>query len=104
VLAIDQSAHPEKGQQSVVGKTATLELTQSESEVLAEGVIKARSQQGLLSLTLRALGDTGDAVVVDNTPRVRRVGGGRPASVSVIRYGISHQGQANAEPAEGRPQ
>src|SRR5437016_716029 len=53
VLAVDQTAHQEKDQQSVVGKTATLELTPEQAELIA------RSQpSGILSLALRALGDS----------------------------------------------
>lgn len=103
VLAIDQAAKQEKDQQSVVGKTVTLELTQAEAEVVAEGVIKARAQQGALSLTLRALGDTGMDTVVEDKAPVRRAAGPRPAGVSVIRYGMSHQAAA-AAPAAGSPQ
>jgi len=58
VLAVDQTAQPQKDQQSVVGKTATLELAPAQAELLA------RSQQmGIVSLVLRALGDsTGEPV------------------------------------------
>jgi pilus assembly protein CpaB len=105
VLAIDQAATQEKDQKSVVGKTATLELTQSEAEVVAEGIIKARAQQGALSLTLRALGDNGmDAVTeIKAKAPVYRPAGTRPTSVSVIRYGQARQA-ATVEDAAGSPQ
>ena len=53
VLAIDQTAHQDKDKDSVLGKTATLELTPSQSEILAQA-----EQVGTVSLALRALGDS----------------------------------------------
>ena len=68
VLAIDQAPRERDGQNSVVGKTATLELKPSQAEALA----RAR-QTGTLSLALRSLVDansngpreeSGDGVIV----------------------------------------
>jgi pilus assembly protein CpaB len=53
VLAIDQSEKQEKDKDSILGKTATLELTPAQSEVLAQA-----EQLGVVSLALRALGDS----------------------------------------------
>jgi pilus assembly protein CpaB len=52
VLAIDQAPRERDGQNTVVGKTATLELKPSQAEALA----RAR-QTGILSLALRSLVD-----------------------------------------------
>jgi pilus assembly protein CpaB len=52
VLAIDQAPREKDGQNSVVGKTATLELKPGQAEVLA----RAR-QSGTLSLALRSMVD-----------------------------------------------
>jgi pilus assembly protein CpaB len=52
VLAIDQAPRERDGQNSVVGKTATLELKPAQAQVLA----RAR-QSGTLSLALRAMVD-----------------------------------------------
>jgi pilus assembly protein CpaB len=52
VLAIDQAPKEKDGQNTVVGKTATLELKPEQAELLA----RAR-QSGTLSLALRALVD-----------------------------------------------
>ena len=52
VLAIDQAPREKDGQNSVVGKTATLELKPAQAEALA----RAR-QTGTLSLALRSLVD-----------------------------------------------
>ncbi len=52
VLAIDQTIREEDGQQVVVGKTATLELSSSQSEILAMA-----NNEGSLTLSLRSLAD-----------------------------------------------
>ena len=52
VLAIDQTVQEKDGQRVVVGKTATLEVTQHQAEMLA-----AARQIGTLSLTLRSIVD-----------------------------------------------
>jgi len=52
VLAIDQAPREKDGQNSVVGKTATLELKPGQAEILA----RAR-QAGVLSLALRSMID-----------------------------------------------
>src|ERR1700733_3695957 len=52
ILAIDQAPREKDGQNSVVGKTATLELKPGQAEILA----KAR-QSGTISLALRSMVD-----------------------------------------------
>jgi len=89
VLAIDQTAKQEKDKDSVVGKTATLELTPAQAEVLAQA-----EQLGVVSLALRALGDSSGEPVTpekekDPKPAViaaapRRA---RTSEVIVFRYG-----------------
>ncbi|MET0877834.1 MAG: Flp pilus assembly protein CpaB, partial [Tardiphaga sp.] len=79
VLAIDQAPKEKDGQNSVVGKTATLELKPEQAEMLA----RAR-QSGTLSLALRALVDV-------NVPDAKRSEDSRDSkrdSVNVIRYGV----------------
>jgi pilus assembly protein CpaB len=56
VLAIDQIVEEKNGQHSVVGKTATLELTPGQAETLA-----LSRQQGTLSLALRSITDNNDS-------------------------------------------
>jgi pilus assembly protein CpaB len=101
VLAVDQTAQPAKDQQSVVGKTATLELTPDQAELLA------RSQQmGILSLALRALGDSSGEPVAEVAkkkeapailaPRPDR----RNNTVNVIRFGVRREANAGAGNAE----
>ncbi|GLR87296.1 Flp pilus assembly protein CpaB [Bradyrhizobium iriomotense] len=61
VLAIDQAPKEKEGQNAVVGRTATLELTPSEVELLA-----ASRQSGTLSLALRSIADNEKKVVAEN--------------------------------------
>jgi len=65
VLAIDQAPKEKEGQNAVLGKTATLELTPGDAEALA----RAR-QSGTLSLALRSMADgkttSADVATVDN--------------------------------------
>ena len=77
VLAIDQAPREKDGQNSVVGKTATLELKPAQAETLA----RAR-QTGTLSLALRSLVDA-HASERSRARRIRRrdrhgVSGRRP--------------------------
>jgi pilus assembly protein CpaB len=67
VLAIDQAPREKDGQNSVVGKTATLELKPGQTETLA----RAR-QTGTISLALRSLVDAHAA----DAPRVNESGDG----------------------------
>ena len=84
VLAIDQTAKPENGAQSAVGKTATLELSESQAEMLAQA-----QASGTLSLALRALGEVTPATLHDQEANADN---NRP--VSVIRYGIARGSSA----------
>jgi pilus assembly protein CpaB len=100
VLAIDQIAHQEKDQQSVVGKTATLELTPAQAELLAQS-----QQSGILSLVLRALGDSDGEPVANDTlhrrPLVARTNSDKSA-VTVFRYGVL-RGNSAADPGGTNP-
>jgi pilus assembly protein CpaB len=79
VLAIDQLVQEKEGQRVVVGKTATLELTQRQAELLA-----AARQTGTLSLTLRSLVDANKKQQpVEEAPEAR---GNR---LNTIRFGVS---------------
>jgi pilus assembly protein CpaB len=101
VLAIDQTARMEKDQQSAVAKTATLELSPQDAELIAQA-----QPSGILSLALRALGDSGEDPVAKAA--VKRIGP-TALSVAVIRYGVTRGGgpeaSANGNAAQaGRPQ
>jgi pilus assembly protein CpaB len=77
VLAIDQAPKEKDGQNSVVGKTATLELKPDQAELLA----RAR-QSGTISLALRALVDANAPAPADDP------NGGKQDSISIVRYGV----------------
>jgi Flp pilus assembly protein CpaB len=105
VLAIDQTAKQEKDKDSVVGKTATLELTPDQAEILAQA-----GQVGIISLSLRALGDSaGEPAAVEKAPAENTADNSkeakpatviaaprpRTAEVVVFRYG-RRQGAGNS--------
>ena len=79
VLAIDQNVQEKDGQKVVVGKTATLELTPTQTETLA-----LSQQLGTLSLALRSIADTGS-----DGPQTEDPMGGRRTGVNVVRFGVS---------------
>jgi pilus assembly protein CpaB len=86
VLAIDQTFQTnEKGEQVVVGKTATLELDPMQTEILA-----MVESSGQLTLALRSLADQGDSKLGDDRPVLaeRFIKGERAAEVSMFRYGV----------------
>jgi pilus assembly protein CpaB len=79
VLAIDQAPKEKDGQNSVVGRTVTLELKPEQAETLA----RAR-QSGTLTLALRSIADLNavDTRSDDNTTK-------RSGSINVVRYGVA---------------
>jgi pilus assembly protein CpaB len=79
VLAIDQAPKEKDGQNSVVGKTVTLELKPEQAETLARS-----RQTGNLTLALRSIVDARVADKSDDEQPVKR-----GASVNVVRYGVS---------------
>jgi pilus assembly protein CpaB len=78
VLAIDQAPKEKDGQNTVVGKTVTLELKPEQAETLA----RAR-QSGTLALALRSITDVN---MVENKSDDQS--SKRGESVNVVRYGI----------------
>src|ERR1700674_5343534 len=78
VLAIDQAPKEKDGQNSVVGKTVTLELKPEQGQTLA----RAR-QSGTLSLALRSIADIN---MVENGSDDQSAKRGE--SVNVVRYGV----------------
>jgi pilus assembly protein CpaB len=79
VLAIDQAPKEKDGQNTVVGKTVTLELKPEQTETLA----RAR-QTGTLSLALRSIADL-NAVETRSDDQAPKHGD----SINVVRFGIS---------------
>jgi len=79
VLAVDQNIEEKGGTKTVIGKTATLELTQSQAET-----IELSHQLGTLSLTLRSLLDS--AASPEDEPDDKR------GSINTVRFGVSTAG------------
>ena len=79
VLAIDQAPKEKDGQNSVIGKTVTLELKPEQVPLLAEA-----RQAGTLSLALRSIADT-NQVEIASDDRARQRG-----SINVVRYGVTN--------------
>jgi pilus assembly protein CpaB len=78
VLAIDQAPQEKDGQNAVVGRTVTLELSAEQAETLARS-----RQTGTLSLALRSIADVN---MVENKSEDRA--SKRGDSVNVVRYGV----------------
>ena len=81
VLAIDQAPKEKEGINTLVGKTATLELKPEQAETLA----RAR-QGGTLSLALRSITDVNMAESHSDEQILKRNDG-----LNVVRYGIANQ-------------
>ena len=78
VLAIDQAPKEKDGNNSLIGKTVTLELKPEQAETLA----RAR-QSGTLALALRSIADVNEKTdeTTDHAPK-------RGESIRVVRFGI----------------
>jgi len=76
VLAIDQAPKEKDGQNSVIGKTVTLELKPEQATTLA-----ASRQAGTLSLALRSIADANAMETVDASVKFTQ-------SVNIVRFGF----------------
>ena len=79
VLAIDQAPKEKEGQNSVVGKTVTLELKPEQAATLAAG-----RQAGTLSLALRSIADVNQVEIGSDDAKRQR------GNVNVVRYGVTN--------------
>ncbi len=80
VLAIDQLVQEKDGQRVLIGKTATLEVSEQQAELLA-----GARQTGVVSLALRSLADakpSSDATTTQHEPRIA----GR---INMNRFGVT---------------
>lgn len=83
MLAIDQTIQQDKDKQFVVGKTATVELTPKQTEILSQA-----GQTGVISLALRSLGDS-EGMPVTAAPVLRApIIAARVAAVRADRDGV----------------
>jgi pilus assembly protein CpaB len=81
VLAVDQAVEEKAGTKNVLGKTATLQLTEPQAETLA-----LSHQLGTLSLTLRSLLDSQGTAEGDDETK------DRSGQINTVRFGVSTQG------------
>ncbi len=86
VMAVDQTFKQEKDTRTVVGKTATVEVSPEQAEIIAMS-----ASAGQLSLSLRPLGDNVEVAALD--PRHRKRNQDNNGPVQVFRYGLTGQRQ-----------
>ena len=91
VLAVDQTSTEEGESKTIVGKTATLELSAQQAEVLA-----LAEAMGDLSLSLRSLTQS-DQRSQDDQVSAKGLGGEEEDRVVVLRFGIPSQTATNAK-------
>ena len=77
VLAIDQTVEDKNGQRVVIGKTATLELSPHQSEMIARAKL-----MGVLTMSLRSIVDFDGANDEDGNTEARQ-------NINVVRFGVS---------------
>ncbi|HEX3502238.1 MAG TPA: Flp pilus assembly protein CpaB [Xanthobacteraceae bacterium] len=82
VLAIDQTIEDKNGVKSVLGKTATLEVTEPQAETL-----NLSHQMGTISLTLRSIRDSQTSA--EGVGDTSKDGNG---AISTVRFGVSTLG------------
>jgi pilus assembly protein CpaB len=97
VLAVDQTIVQQKDTKSVVGKTATVEVTPEQAELLtmAQGA-------GQLSLALRPLGDNQAVADTGEALRKKRLAADMDGPVDIIRYGVAHAKPAQQQQEPGQ--
>jgi len=91
VLAVAQTTQGEEDAKNILGKTATLELTAQQAEVLA-----LAEAMGDLSLSLRSLTQS-DQKSQDDQVSAKGLGGEEEDRVVVLRFGIPSQTATNAK-------
>jgi pilus assembly protein CpaB len=80
VLAVDQTIEEKGGQRVIVGRTATLEVTQAQAETL----VRARTM-GQLSLALRSIADAAERPGAETDDHRKR----KQDAVNIVRFGVS---------------
>jgi pilus assembly protein CpaB len=88
VLAVDQTYREDKDQKVVLAKTATLELTPKQAEM-----VETAQAAGTISLSLRALGDTG----AQKAAKADTAEDGSSGVVKIIGYGLPRAGSMQGD-------
>lgn len=91
VLAVDQTSQEDGESKTIIAKTATLELSAQQTEILA-----LAEAMGDLSLSLRSL-QPSDGKTPDEDVSAKGLGGDDGDRVVVLRYGIPSQAAANSK-------
>lgn len=100
ILAIDQAIEEQEGLPVVVGRTATLELTPQQAEILTV----AQEIGDRLSLALRSLADANEVFGADADARHLIAGDTRAEGILLIRNGVARRiGITAATPVEAGP-
>ncbi len=89
VLALDQTFKQDKDQKVLTAKTATIEVTPAQAEVLAWA-----QATGTLTLTLRGLKDSTASSLAESA-LANSAGSSSGASVSIIRFGVGRPASAS---------
>jgi pilus assembly protein CpaB len=77
VLAIDQIVEDKNGEKVIIGRTATLEVTPRQAEMLTQG-----RKRGTLSLALRSILDTGETKAEEDEGEPKQ-------DINIVRFGVN---------------
>lgn len=83
VLAVDQTVEERGGEKTIVGRTATLELTPSQAETLA-----LARELGTLSLSLRSLADASVSNLAGEGAGTGDALFGQEGRIAIVRHGV----------------
>jgi pilus assembly protein CpaB len=92
VLALDQTSVQDKEQKTVLAKTATLELSPHQADLISRS-----AAQGTISLALRALGDNSNADPKVAAKLDHNNDNDSDGQVTIVRYGIARGGLDKGE-------
>lgn len=92
VLAMDQTSGQDKDQKTVLAKTATLELSPHQADLVSRS-----AAQGTISLALRALGDNSNADPKVAAKLDHNNDNDSDGQVTIVRYGIARGGLDKGE-------
>lgn len=90
VLALDQTFKEDKDQKVLVAKTATLEVTPAQAEIVAWA-----QATGTLTLALRGLADSTASSLAESALANSAGATGAGGPVAIIRYGVGHPSSAS---------
>ncbi len=95
VLALDQTYQEDKGQKVITAKTATLEVSPPQAEVLAWA-----QATGTLTLALRGLADSTASSLAESAI-ANSAGSAASGAINIIRYGVGRPNSAGSSAGRG---